>query len=187
MIRVWNDYIRLRRDWFKTKEYQSAHHNRTLLLTNVPEDMRSKERIERFMKGMRLKEPMRQVVLGRDLGELPKMVEKHKRSVAGLERVFLTYLRNPNKLPKNRPTHSEGAVMGCCGGTRVDSISTHTSHIHTLERQIYALRSKGDDHFPANASAFVSFPSIKAAHAAARKLANPLKGSSDGVLERPDA
>lgn len=52
----------------------------------------------------------------------------------------------------------------------MDSIEYCSERLHQLESQIYDLRSKGDSFFKPNASAFVSFPSVKAAASAASKL-----------------
>ncbi|KNC99770.1 uncharacterized protein SPPG_05148 [Spizellomyces punctatus DAOM BR117] len=170
MYRLWMDWIRFRREFFFSSEFQSAFHNRTLILTNLPDSMRSPQDVTEFMTSLNLKDSIRQAVIGREVGDLPKLIEEHQKVTAKLEDVLAIYLKDPYRVPTKRPTHKINKKLLIFGGQKVDSIEYCSGRLHALEREIYELRSKGDHHFKPNANAFVSFRSVQAAHSAAIKL-----------------
>jgi hypothetical protein len=45
-----------------------------------------------------------QAQIGRDMGELPDLLERHEKAVKRLEKYISVYLKNPDKLPEKRPT-----------------------------------------------------------------------------------
>ncbi|RKO87072.1 hypothetical protein BDK51DRAFT_11862, partial [Blyttiomyces helicus] len=171
LYNLWSEYTKFRKQWFATDDFRSGYFNRTLLLTNLSESMRTSDAVIRFIKSLNLKYPMSSAAMGREIGELPKLVKEHEKYTLLLEKALGTYLKDPNNLPAKRPTHKEDATLGL-GGEKVDTIDFSITRLRVLEEQIYGLRSKGDAYFAPNASAFVSFESIKGANSAARKLEN---------------
>ncbi|KAI9095569.1 hypothetical protein DFS34DRAFT_626429 [Phlyctochytrium arcticum] len=170
LFRLWQDWINFRRQYFLSQEFKEGYHNRTLLLTNLNESIQNPQAVSEFISSLGLKHPIRQVVMGRDVKDLPKLVKEHEKETLQIEDALATYLKDPYRPASKRPTHRINKKLICCGGESVDSISHCGKQLHQLEEEIYEFRSKGDEHFPPNASAFVSFNSITAAHSAASKL-----------------
>ncbi|KAJ3179988.1 hypothetical protein HDU85_004274 [Gaertneriomyces sp. JEL0708] len=173
LYKFWTEYVALRQQYYQTGDYQQAYHNKVLLLTDLPDDMLSTEKVADFMRRLKLKSPAKEVVIGRDLQDLPDMIKQHEQETQRLEKALAKYLENPSKTPSKRPTHKENAVLGICGGESVDTISVTGKKLHFLEDQIYELRSQPDSFFRAAPYAFVAFPSIQAAQSAARRLDTP--------------
>ena len=160
---IWVNYkavVRLRQQYFGSDEYQSSLHARTLMLIDLPNKARSDEALQQ--KAMHLKSPAQfsQAQIGRDVGALPALIEKHDSAVRKLEGVLAKYLKNPAKLPPNRPM--------CKGHNgQVDAIDYYTSRVQSLEAQIEAARD-GNDKLHPRPYGFVSYPSIPAAHGVAK-------------------
>lgn len=66
------------------------------------------------------------------------------------------------------------SFVTCQDEDKVDSITAYGEELQELEKEIYHLRSKGDEFYPVKASAFVSFPDILAAQKTMRGISNKL-------------
>ncbi|TPX60423.1 hypothetical protein PhCBS80983_g01814 [Powellomyces hirtus] len=168
LYKMWMDWIGYRRAFFLTPEYQEGHHNRTLLLTNIPEDMRSVDGVMRFMHGMHLKHDADQAVIGRNVEELPDLIREHQEETARIEDAFAKYFQN-----SNRPTHRIDRSCCCFGGEKVDTITHCGERLHRLEEQIYEMRARGDTAFAPSPYAFVSYKCAQDTHFVANKLQGP--------------
>jgi len=122
LYRNYTGMITLRRKFFHSVEYQGSMHSRTLLVTDVPRPARSDEGLAQL--ALRLKPqnvPYAQAHIGRDMGELPVLLEQHEKAVKRLEKYLAVYLKYPDKLPEKRPTCKPKG-----GGSRVDAIDYYT-------------------------------------------------------------
>jgi len=118
--------IILRRKYFESADYQNSLHSRTLLVSDIPRPARSDEGLAQL--AMRFKPqdiPYAQAHIGRDMGELPELLEEHEKAVKSLEKYLAVYLKNPNKLPEKRPTCKP---KGGGRGVKVDAIDYYTVH-----------------------------------------------------------
>lgn len=97
--------IALRRRYFCSGTYQGSMHSRTLLVIDVPRPSRTDQGLAEL--ATRLKPDTihyAQAHIGRDMGELPELLEQHEYAVKRLEKYLAVYLKNPKKLPEKRPT-----------------------------------------------------------------------------------
>ena len=116
--------IALRRKYFHSVEYQGSMHARTLLIADVPKPSRSDEGLAQLATRFKPQDvPYAQAHIGRDMGELPELLEQHEKAVKRLEKYLAVYLKNPDKLPDKRPTCKPK------GQGRVDAIDYYTVHL----------------------------------------------------------
>ncbi|KAE8229330.1 hypothetical protein CF326_g5702 [Tilletia indica] len=160
----------LRQAWYRSPEYQSQFHSRTLMITGVKKQMQSDEALSGVLSSIGMPYPTTEVHIGRVVGALPDLIEKHNDLVRALERVFATYLKDPNNLPSKRPTVTVGGSLGC-GGKRVDAIDYYTDQINKCEGAIENWRERIGEKKP-ESYGFASLAAVSYAHAAARSLKN---------------
>ncbi|KAK0566798.1 hypothetical protein OC844_000547 [Tilletia horrida] len=158
----------LRHAWFRSPEYQSQFHSRTLMITGVKRPLQSDEALAGVLSSIGMPYPTTEVHIGRVVGALPDLIEKHNDFVRALERVFAKYLKDPNGLPAKRPTVNIGGAMGC-GGKRVDAIDYYTDQINKCEAAIENWRERIAEKKP-ESYGFASLAAVAYAHAAARSL-----------------
>ncbi|KAL9112173.1 MAG: hypothetical protein Q9227_003550 [Pyrenula ochraceoflavens] len=159
---LWYNYRkvrRLRRNYFQSPEYQKSLHARTVMVTDVPTNLRTDEGIMRVTDDVNPTGVLPRATVGRNVKDLPDMIKKHEEGVLELESVLSKYLKNPDNLPAQRPT------MRAKGG-RVDSIDYLTSKIRELEIQIKDVRDRVDKR-DAMPYGFASWEQIDQAHAVA--------------------
>jgi calcium permeable stress-gated cation channel len=118
----WNAMVRMRGIWFRSAEYMNSFYARTLMIQGVPKKFQSDEGIRAIFQSMQMPYPTTSVHVGRRVGNLPDLIEKHNNSVRELEYVLVRYLKG-GKLGKKRPTVNPG---GGCGGKKVDAIDYYT-------------------------------------------------------------
>jgi hypothetical protein len=162
----------MRKIWFESDEFRLKMHNRTLLLTCIPDYLKSKDDIGKYILKAHPSGNIQEVLMGRHVRQLPEMIAEHEKYMQLLENALLLYLKNPNKLPDTRPTHYEGWPLF---GEKVDTIDYCTKKLQSLEERIYFIRSKGDSSYELDSSAFVSFGSVIDAYCAASKLSTIFK------------
>ena len=127
----WNAMARMRGIWFRSPEYMDSFYARTLMIQGVPKKFQSDEGIRAIFQSMQMPYPTTSVHIGRRVGDLPELTEKHNDAVRELEHVLVRYLKD-GKLGKNRPTVT---LSGGCGGKKVDAIDHYTCvpiHVQTF-------------------------------------------------------
>ena len=118
----WSAMVRMRGAWFRSPEYKDSFYARTLMIQGVPKKYQSDEGIRAIFQSMQIPYPTTSVHVGRRVGDLPDMIEKHNDTVRELEHVLVGYLKD-GKVGKKRPTVRLG---GGCGGKKVDAIDYYT-------------------------------------------------------------
>lgn len=118
--------------------------------------------------------------------DLPELIEQHEHAVRELEEVLAKYLKNPDRLPPNRPTcKTQKKDRSYAPGTKVDAIDYLTSRISSLEVEIKEVRLTVDNR-NALSYGFASYECIEDAHgvayAARRKH---LHGSTIKLAPKP--
>lgn len=164
----WRHMIRLRWDWFRSPEYQDALYARTLLITHVPAQMRSDEALHGVLQRLKMPYPTTEVFIGRDMGLLPDLIDRHQILVRKLERALVWYLRSPTTVRSRRPTTRLGGFLGM-GGRKVDSIDYYSDQIEQVEASIMEWRQRIAEKGPVSYG-FASTGAVHYAHAAARSL-----------------
>ncbi|KAJ1558136.1 hypothetical protein HK405_014350, partial [Cladochytrium tenue] len=168
---TWADYIKLRKDWFNSKSFQESYNNRLLLVTDIPESLHYDGKLLEYITSVSGKHKPRQAVLNPDVNKLEKLVKEHQKATVKLEKILAKYLKDPDNLPANRPTMNNPKT-----GQRVDAIGFLSGELNRLEEEIYRERAAPDNSRRPTSAGFVSFPTIQAAHAAARRLRPNLGG-----------
>jgi len=114
--------IALRRKFFQSTEYQESLHSRTLLVIDIHKSSRTDQGLSQLATQLKPNTiHYAQAQIGRDMGELPDLLEQHEKAVKRLEKYLSVYLKNPNKLPEKRPTCKPKTK-----GQKVDAIDYYT-------------------------------------------------------------
>ncbi|EUC48104.1 hypothetical protein COCMIDRAFT_88293 [Bipolaris oryzae ATCC 44560] len=167
---LWRNYsavLKLRRAYFDTEEYKSSLHARTLLLTHVPQSYRTDAGLVKLIEQAKPIDNAPRAVIGRNVKELPKLIEDHDQTVRDLEKHLAKYLSNPNRLPARRPTCKPAKDdQGIHGKGEVDAIDYLTERITRLETTIKEVRETVDMRNPMPYG-FASYEHIEDAHAVA--------------------
>lgn len=148
---LWWNYRKitmLRRKYLETDEYLSSLHSRTLMLFDLPRQNCSDEGIARIIDEVVPNASFARTAIARNVKELPELIEQHDRAVRKLEAVLSKYLKNPNKLPPNRPTckpsKKDHAYSTYPRGSKLDAIDYYTKRIRNLEAEIKEVRISVD-------------------------------------------
>ncbi|KAF8967961.1 hypothetical protein BDZ97DRAFT_1916530 [Flammula alnicola] len=163
----WRIMYKLRNRRFRSPEYQRLFYARTLYITNIPERRQSDAGLYKIFTGMQLPYPVTSVHIGRSVGALQGLIDKHNKLVEEFEEVLVRYLSGGN--PRNqRPMITIG---GCCGlgGRRQDAIKYYTTKLKQTEAAVQQCRAQLDM-LQAENYGFATISSIPLAHAAAHDL-----------------
>ena len=167
---LWWNYravTRLRREYFESKDYQNSLHSRTLMITEIPTSLRTDEGILRIVDDIKQGVDLPNAAIARNVKELPELIEEHEENVRKLEEVLAKYLKNPNKLPPNRPTCTPSKKdSSYIKGQKVDAIDYLSDRIRELEVKIREVRESVDQR-NAMPYGFASYDSIDVAHSVA--------------------
>ena len=186
---LWQNYravTRLRRQYFESSEYQNSLHSRTLMLTDIPGPARSDEGIYGIVDSIEQTSGVPRAAIGRNVKELPGLIEQHEKTVRALESILAKFLKNPDRLPKRPTLRASRNDRRGNAGRRVDAIDYLTGRIHDLEDEIRHVRDSIDKRNPMPYG-FASYNRIEEAHTvayAARKK-HP-KGITLKLAPRPN-
>ena len=187
---LWRNYIaitKLRRGYFESPEYLHSLHSRTLMYTDIPPASRTDDGILRLNDQVEQTTGVPRAAIARNVKELPDLLEQHEKAVRELESVLAKYLKNPDKLPANRPTlRPSKNYRTTNGGEKVDAIDYLTDKITELEMEVKHVRESIDKRNPMSYG-FASFEKIDEAHtvAYAAKKKHP-QGSTIRLAPRPN-
>ena len=187
---LWRNYVaitRLRRNYFESADYLQSLHSRTLMLIDLPPASRSDEEIMQIADGVEHTAGVPRATIGRNVRELPDLIEKHEEAVRELESVLSKYLRNPEKLPATRPTlRPSKKYRESNGGEKVDAIDYLTDRIRELETEIEFVREGVDKRNPMPYG-FASYERIEEAHTVAYAARNKHpKGATIKLAPKPN-
>ncbi|KAF2709567.1 DUF221-domain-containing protein [Pleomassaria siparia CBS 279.74] len=167
---LWWNYravLRLRRAYFDSADYQSSLHSRTLLLTHISGSSRTDAGIADIVEEAQQTQALPRTAIGRNVKDLPELIEAHDKTVRSLEEHLAKYLHDPNKLPEKRPLCKVAKEdRNTFGRERVDAINYLTGRISKLETEIREVR-ESIDKGNAMSYGFASYPRIEDAHAVA--------------------
>ena len=172
---LWRNYIgvtRLRRNYFESADYLQSLHSRTLMMIDLPPAARSDEGIMEIADGVEQTSGVPRAAIGRNVKELPDLIDEHEDAVRELESVLSKYLKNPEKLPASRPTiRPSKKYRKSNGGDKVDAIDYLTDRIRELETEIEFVREGVDKRNPMPYG-FASYEKIEEAHTVAYAARN---------------
>ncbi|KAF2856875.1 DUF221-domain-containing protein [Plenodomus tracheiphilus IPT5] len=167
---LWWNYkavLKLRRAYFNTQEYKASLHSRTLLLTHIPKSSRTDAGLVELVEQAKQTSAIPRAAIGRNVKDLPKLIEDHDNAVRELEQHLAKYMRNPKSLPSKRPTcKAKKDDIAVHGKEKLDAIDYLTDRIARLETKIKAVRESVDMRNPMSYG-FASYTHIEDAHAVA--------------------
>ena len=181
---LWANYravLRLRRAYLESSEYQRSLHARTLLLTDIPQSLRTDDGIVRITEEVKATGDRPRAAIARNVKDLPDLVEEHEKAVRDLEKHLAKYLKNPDNLPAKRPTCKVSKKdKGYTSGQEVDAIEYLTNRIKNLETEIKEVRLTVDKR-NAMSYGFATYEGISEAHSVAYVAR---KGAPEGSIIR---
>ncbi|KAF2748057.1 DUF221-domain-containing protein [Sporormia fimetaria CBS 119925] len=165
---LWWNYravYRLRRKYMESAEYQNSLHARTLMVTDIPRNLRSDHGIVEITDTVRTTNEVPRASIGRNVKHIPDLIEQHEEAVIELEEVLAKYLKHPDRLPPERPLckPSKKDPEYTSKEEKVDAIDYLTARIRRLEGQIKEARETVDKR-DAMPYGFASYESIESAH-----------------------
>lgn len=190
---LWWNYrkvVALRRAYFESDAYQRSLNARTLMMFDIPDNMRSDEGIARIIDEVAPSSSFSRTAIARDVKDLPSLIDQHAETVKALEKVLAKYLKDPHNLPAARPvcrpSRKHAVYAGYPQGQKVDAIEYLTERIKRLETEIREVRLSVDKRSSMNYG-FASYVDMAEAHAiafAARK-SHPY-GATIKLAPRPE-
>lgn len=159
---------RLRRKYLESPEYQNSLHSRSLMITDINRSLRSDQGILEVADSLRTTPEVPRASIGRNVKDIPDLIEAHEEAVMDLEAVLAKYLKNPAQLPAVRPlcTPSKKDPEFTDKKQKVDAIDYLTARIQRLEAQIKEVRETVDKR-DAMPYGFASYESVESAHSVA--------------------
>ena len=138
------------------------------MITDIPKSLRSDHGILEIVDTLRTTPEVPRASVGRNVKDLPNLIEQHEEAVMELEKVLAKYLRNPNQLPAQRPlcSRSKKDVEYTNKEDKVDAINYLTARIERLELQVKETREAVDKR-DAMPYGFASYETIESAHSVA--------------------
>lgn len=159
---------RLRRSYMDSAEYQNSLHSRSLMISDIKREYRTDQGIVEITDSLRTTPEVPRVSIGRNVKDIPDLIEQHEEAVIELESVLAKYLKNPSSLPSTRPLciPSKKDPEFVDKKQKVDAIDYLTARIQRLEGQIKQARQTVDNR-DAMPYGFASYESIESAHSVA--------------------
>lgn len=178
---------RLRRRYLESEEYQNSLYSRTLMITDIPRHLRSDNGILDITDGVRTVNEVPRPAIGRNVKDIPHLIEAHEEAVIALEKVLAKYLKKPDQLPPERPLcrRSKKDPKFTNKDEKVDAIDYLTDRIQSLEEEIKQARQSVDTR-DAMPYGFASYESIESAHSVAYAgKSKHYKGTTVQLAPRP--
>lgn len=123
--------------------------------------------------------------IGRNVKELPKLIERQKKLVYSLEKVLAKYFKDPNNLPPRPMCRPDKDDKSMDRNLKVDAIQYYRRRIEEIEGHILAVRD-GIDKRDSMPYGFVSYPTVSRAHTAAKAARGKHpKGTTIRLAARP--
>ncbi|KAG9248799.1 hypothetical protein BJ878DRAFT_476161 [Calycina marina] len=170
---LWWNYravLRLRRQYYESPEYQASLHARTLMINDIPKNMRSDEGIGRLIDKVVPTSSFSRTAVARNVKDLPDLIEDHNQTVRQLERTLAKHLKVASKLPPKRPecypSKKDPSSKTYPKGQKIDAIEYLTNRIKQLETEVKEVRLTVDRRNPLPYG-FASFDEIEEAHSIA--------------------
>ncbi len=177
----------LRRNYMESPEYQNSLHSRTLLITDIKRNFRSDQGLLEITDSLRTTPEVPRASIGRNVKDLPELIEEHEEAVIELEGVLAKYLRNPNQLPAQRPLCTPHKKDPEYAGRKqkVDAIDYLTTRIQRLETKVKEVRETIDKR-DALSYGFTSYETVDSAHNVAFAAhSKSVKGSTIRLAPKP--
>lgn len=159
---------RLRRTYMEGSEYQNSLHARTVMITDVSKNYRTDNGLAEITDSIKTTPEVPRTTIGRNVKDIPDLIEAHEEAVIQLEGVLSKYLKNPAQLPAERPLcrPSKKDPESINSKEKVDAIDYLTARIQRLELKIKEARETVDNR-DAMPFGFASYETLKSAHTVA--------------------
>ena len=159
---------RLRRAYMEGSEYQNSLYARTVMITDVSKDHRTDNGLAEIIDSVKTTPEVPRTTIGRNVKDIPDLIEAHEEAVIQLEGVLSKYLKNPAQLPAERPLcrPSKKDPEFTNRKQKVDAIDYLTARIQRLELKIKEARETVDNR-DAMPFGFASYETLESAHTVA--------------------
>lgn len=159
---------RLRRTYMEGSEYQNSLHARTVMITDVSKNYRTDNGLAEITDSIKTTPEVPRTTIGRNVKDIPDLIEAHEEAVIQLEGVLSKYLKNPAQLPAERPLcrPSKKDPESINSKEKVDAIDYLTARIQRLELKIKEARETVDNR-DAMPFGFASYETLESAHTVA--------------------
>ncbi|KAG9205020.1 hypothetical protein G6514_009479 [Epicoccum nigrum] len=156
---------RLRRTYMEGSEYQNSLHARTVMITDVSKNYRTDNGLAEITDSIKTTPEVPRTTIGRNVKDIPDLIEAHEEAVIQLEGVLSKYLKNPAQLPAERPLcrPSKKDPESINSKEKVDAIDYLTARIQRLELKIKEARETVDNR-DAMPFGFASYETLESAH-----------------------
>jgi hypothetical protein len=188
---LWYNYRavhRLRRRYMESADYQNSLHSRTLMLTDIPRNLRTDHGIVEITDTLKTTPEIPRAAIGRNVKGIPDLIEQHEEAVMKLETVLAKYLKHPDRVPAERPVcrRSKKDPAFTSKEEKVDAIDYLTARIARLENEIKEARETVDKR-DAMPYGFASYETIDSAHIVAysARRKHP-KGTTVSLAPKPN-
>ncbi|KAF7726472.1 hypothetical protein EC973_008707 [Apophysomyces ossiformis] len=168
MYRSSCDYVNMRQQYFRHPAKRASANS--LLISNVPEDKRSDEKLKQWLETKSLPYPIQEAMIGHHSDQLTKLTKEHEEAVRNLEDTLSYYLNDGKSVKAKRPTVRVGGFLGI-GGKKKDAIDYYTEKVNETEEEINKLRRTNTK---TTNYGWVSFERIEWAHKTNRALARQI-------------
>ena len=178
---------RLRRTFMESPEYQNSLHSRTLMITDISRNLRTDQGIIEITDSIRATPDVPRASVGRNVKDIPDLIEQHEQAVIDLEKVLAKYLKNPSSLPATRPLcrPSKRDPEYVNKNEKVDAIDYLSARIQRLETKIKQVRETVDKRDPMPYG-FASYETIESAHTVAfAARSKKIKGAIVQLAPKP--
>lgn len=159
---------RLRRAYMEGSEYQNSLYARTVMITDVSKNNRTDNGLVEITDSVKTTPEVPRTTIGRNVKDIPDLIEAHEEAVIQLEGVLSKYLKNPAQLPAERPLcrPSKKDPEFTNRKQKVDAIDYLTARIQRLELKIKEARETVDNR-DAMPFGFASYETLESAHTVA--------------------
>ncbi|KAJ9048708.1 hypothetical protein DSO57_1032243 [Entomophthora muscae] len=180
-----HDFLRLRKAYFSSEEYQSDLSSRTLFFYHLPSRCQTPTGLNEFLSGLPYKLQSTHVSLARSVGHLPELIWEFNYLVRNLERSISSFVDKEGRVIGPRPTHKLYTSLFSPLGKKVDSIDFYSNKIQELFYEIKEVKNYVGNLPPIQAG-FATFESAYVAHAVVQALLPGVGGIMKGYKPLPE-
>ena len=157
------------------------------MINDIKKGHRSDQGLVEITDSLRTTPEVPRASVGRNVKDIPDLIEEHEKEVIRLEAVLAKYLKNPSQLPAERPLclPSKKDPEYLDKTQKVDAIDYLTARIQRLEAHIKEVRETVDKR-DAMPFGFASYETIESAHSVAFAARNKHpKGTNVRLAPKP--
>lgn len=165
LLSTYRSTYQLRRKFMESPEYHSSLYSRTLMITNIASNLRTKQGIANITASIQATPAVPTAVVGKNVKDIPELIKHHEESILELEEVLSNDPKSPRTLLASRMIwkQSKRKLDLRQRQQKTDTIRHSTAKTLRLEAEIKAARETVDDR-NAMPYGFASYETLELAH-----------------------